>query len=364
MIDFSASVPSSLLADLGVPRGGRKVIDLAERSSVMDSLGESDFSLAAGGSLSNTLAGLGKMSQAARIASSFEAGPASPPRPLRLGLTGLVGHCHLSDFFSRKLGESGVSVLTDAAQPAASTGTVMVLTDEDAQRSFLSYPGDLQPFTVNATLAANIAAARLLVLEGYLFEVPGVEEAIAQAIAVAKVAGTTVVLTAGDAGIVRRFGDAMRCALSLGVDVLFANADEARELAQLGPAASAKEAAEHLAGRCKVVAVTDGAAGAHVSAWGETSHVDPVRCLELVDTCGAGDAFATGFLFAMLSGTRDVKAMGAAGARVAAAVCARSGNALSLADSEKVLETLVAEGIVAPPSTRGRRRSFEGALSS
>ncbi|KAK9831302.1 hypothetical protein WJX81_000167 [Elliptochloris bilobata] len=139
-----------------------------------------------------------------------------------------------------------------------------------------------------------------------------------------------------------------------GVYVLFANREEASAL--LGQDVSAEEAALALGPHCGLVAVTDGARGSCLSAMGRLQVVPPFWAPDQpVDTCGAGDAYAAGLLYARLSGL-DPAGMGAAAARAASAAIARRGAAISAADASKVVAA------VADRRVRGRGGAASWAL--
>ena len=99
----------------------------------------------------------------------------------------------------------------------------MVLTTEDANRTFLSYLGASQELHFSEEIAAAIASSRLLIIEGYLWEMPGAADVIRQAINVARACGALVALTAGDSAVVDRHRAELWGALRQGVDLLFMN---------------------------------------------------------------------------------------------------------------------------------------------
>jgi sugar/nucleoside kinase (ribokinase family) len=99
----------------------------------------------------------------------------------------------------------------------------MVLTTPDANRTMLSYLGTQHEVAIGSALEAAISSARMLLIEGYVWEMPNAAASIARAIEIAQRAGTLVVLTAGDAGCVQRNRDALWGALRQGADVLFTN---------------------------------------------------------------------------------------------------------------------------------------------
>jgi sugar/nucleoside kinase (ribokinase family) len=328
MIDLSAAVDDDALARLGAEKGSRRVIDVAERGAVLAALGDGGYTLSAGGSLSNTLAGLARLGAAV---------PGSARRPLRVAMAGLIGDDALGAFYAAQLRAAGVAVVSPRT-PGAATGTVAVLTSPDAQRTMLSYLGTPAPVALPPRMRASIAGAEMLVIEGYVWELPGAVATIADAVAAARAAGTAVALTAGDAGVVTRHGAEIWAVLEGGVDVLFTNAEEAAALVARRPGApgaapgatplGAEAAALALGPHAALVCVTNGSAGSALAALGEL-HVIPPYWLtaEPVCTCGAGDAFAAGLIFAYLR-RLDVPSMGRAAARVASAVLGRRGAAL------------------------------------
>lgn len=336
MVDFSAAVDDSFLDQLDVEKGGRRIISVEERASVLQQLDGSSYQVSAGGSLSNTLMALARLGAAEHEIHGRG--------QLRVAMDGIVGGDALSQFYSAQMANCGVSVLAQPG-PNSSTGTVMVLTTPDANRTFMSYLGTPAAVALTPQLTAAIAHARLLVIEGYVWEMPEAAASIAQALEVAHAHGTLVALTAGDVGLVRRQRDELWGALHSGVDLLFANRSEAAELLGKDPeSCSAREAALALGPFVDMVVVTDGASGSCISALGSLQVVPPHWTTSApVDTCGAGDAYAAGVLWAYLRGL-GVSAMGRAGARVASQVISRQGASLTLAAASALARELPAAG--------------------
>merc|ERR1719160_1241945 len=163
---------------------------------------------------------------------------------------------------------------------------------------------------LDAGTRAAIRGARLLLIEGYLWEMGATLGAVREAIAEARAAGAQVALTASDSTLVERHREDLLGVLAGGVDILFANADEARVLGGSEDVATASAA---LAGMCPLVATTDGHKGSCLYGMGRTHNVPPHWMpAPPVDTCGAGDAYAAGVLYALLQGA-GLDGMGRAG---------------------------------------------------
>lgn len=140
---------------------------VAERGAVIEALSGAPSQISAGGSLANSLVAVARLAGAASLRGGA---------PLSVAMAGAVGSDALGQFFQQQLQTAGVAFAT--APPADSqTGTVVVLTTPDAHRSFLSYFPP-EPLAVDAALEAAVRSARLVVIEGYLWELPGAKEAI------------------------------------------------------------------------------------------------------------------------------------------------------------------------------------------
>ncbi|KAG0585351.1 hypothetical protein KC19_2G004600 [Ceratodon purpureus] len=334
MVDFSGTVGDDLLEELGLVKGTRKVVNHEERGKVLRALDGRNYKLSAGGSLSNTLVALARLGVASSQSSAQN-----------VAMTGSVGSDALGDFYRTKLLRANVHFLS---QPVVdgTTGTVIVLTTPDAQRTMLSYQGMSSIVNFDSALAGSIAKSRVLVVEGYLWEISQTIEAIAQACEAARQQGVLVALTASDVSCVTRHRQQFWDVMCQSTDILFANADEARALCAFGDDSTPEQAAKHLNQFCPLVSVTDGVRGSYIGLRGEVVFIPPAPCVP-VDTCGAGDAYAAGILYGLLRGVPDVKGMGDLAARVAAIVVGQQGTrlkeeaAVELAESVNSLSDLL-----------------------
>lgn len=315
MVDLAARVEDGFLDRHSLSKGERKVVTHIERASILEDLDGSSYKASAGGSLANTLVALSRLGSG----------------QVRVGMAGVVGSDAIGQFFRAKIAKAGVEFLT-REESETTTGTVCVLTTPDANRTMLSFYGSAATFRMEEVLKEYIASAKVLVIEGYLWEMEGTKQAIAEAVDIARESGTLVALTASDATVVQRHRDELLEILPK-VDLLFANKTEAEALVG---AMTAAQCAAALGGLCSLVAVTDGSHGSFVSALGHVQHV-PAFWTDAppLDTCGAGDAYAAGLLFGMLKGL-DVYGMASVGARVASTVIRQRGARLSQADAERL----------------------------
>lgn len=315
------------------------MISVEERTKILELLADHQYQISAGGSLSNTLIDLARLGNA-------NGGEGS----IKVAMAGLVGGDALGAFYKSQMTAAGVSVLASVDEHVH-TGTVIVLTTGDAQRTLLSYLGTQNEVEIDAMLENAIKQTSILVIEGYMWELPNSVETIKKAIEVAKKYGVRVAMTAGDAGVVERHSSKIWDCILLGIDIFFTNAEEAAVLARhrpvetedrnvkrLGHAATVAEAAALcLSPYCPIVCVTDGSAGSIVASMGQIWVIPPHwNDAPPRDTCGAGDAWAAGFLFGILQGA-DIVSMGHIAARAASAVIAKHGPTLCPSSAESVV---------------------------
>jgi len=332
MVDITSTVDEALLSRFGVEKGGRRVLSsIDERSDVLTTLAEEDCEtqVTPGGSLANTLVAIARLSKAATRQEGST--------PLSVCLAGSCGSDALGQFFTSQLGHAGVSVMpvSETEGNGGHTGTVMVLSTADAQRSFLSFFTS-ERMAVPPALKSAISNSRLVVIEGYLWEMPNAFHAIQEVVALARASGAQVALTAGDPGVVARHREEMLQVLQEGGKhiILFANCEEACELLGRSRTCSGRDAAAALGSLCSVAVVTDGGKGSHVSALGEVHSLAAAMVPQgsALDTCGAGDAYAAGMCYAMMKGY-GFQTAGRFASEVAAVVVGRYGAQLQEPDA-------------------------------
>ena len=213
------------------------------------------------------------------------------------------------------------STRTPAAQDGVPTGRCLIVITPDAERTLNTYLGasaQLAPDDLDDELVAN---AQVLYLEGYLWDEPEAKEAFRRAMRIAHDAGNRVAFTLSDGFCVDRHRDEFLDLVEHDVDVLFANESEITSLYQVD---MFDDALQHVQNHCEIAALTRSEKGAVIVTRDEVHVVDAHPVAEVVDTTGAGDLYAAGFLFGLTHGY-DLGTAGRLGALAAAEVISHIG---------------------------------------
>ncbi|XP_020215432.1 uncharacterized protein LOC109799298 [Cajanus cajan] len=321
MVDFSGTVDDNFLKNLGLEKGTRKVVNHEERGRVLQAMDGCSYKAAAGGSLSNSLVALARLGTPA----------------IHVAMTGSVGSDPLGGFYREKLRRANVQFLSSPIKDGT-TGTVIVLTTPDAQRTMLAYQGTSSTVNYDTSLASAVSKTNILVVEGYLFELPDTIKTITKACEKARRNGALVAITASDVSCIERHFDDFWETIGNCVDLVFANGDEAKALCNFESKESAASAARYLSHFVPLVSVTDGPKGSYIGVKGEAVYIPPSPCVP-VDTCGAGDAYASGILYGLLRGISDLRSIGTLASKVAATVVGQQGTRLRISDAVQLAES-------------------------
>jgi len=274
IVDVLSPCDDGLVAGHGLQKGTMTLVDRERSAAVYASMGPGVE--VSGGSAANTAAGVASLGGTAAF-------------------IGKVADDELGRIFTHDLRASGVAYSTEPVASEVGTARCLVLVTPDAERTmntFLGVAGELGAGDVDEAL---VASARIAYLEGYLIGLEAAEAALERTVALARATGTTVALTLSDPLWVRLNRDAFT-ALLPAVDVLLANEEEALEVTF---SADLEAALAQLAASCPVVAVTRGARGVLATDGKDTVAVAAEPVDHVVDTTGAGDLFASGFLFGL-----------------------------------------------------------------
>jgi sugar/nucleoside kinase (ribokinase family) len=300
IVDVLANADDELLIRHSMTKGAMTLVD-AERAEALYSVMGSAIEVS-GGSAANTIAGVASLGA-------------------RAGFMGKIGNDQLGGIFRHDIQANGVVFETPSAKSATPTARCLIFVTPDAQRTLNTYLGaciEFGPDDVDATLVAH---SKVTYLEGYLWDPPAAKAAFLKAAKVAGEAGRKVALSLSDAFCVERHRAEFRELVREHVDILFANEAEICSLWQVD---SFDKALQATRGQCEVAALTRSARGSVILTGDEFHIVDAAKVHQVVDTTGAGDLYAAGFLYGYTAG-RDPYDCGRIGAIAAAEVIGHYG---------------------------------------
>jgi sugar/nucleoside kinase (ribokinase family) len=313
IVDVIAHAEEAFLVREGFVKGTMTLIDAPRAEALYQMMGPAVE--VSGGSVGNTMAGLASLGGSG-------------------GYIGKVRDDFLGQVYRHDITAVGIRFDTPAATSGPGTARCLVLVTPDGQRTMGTYLGacaDLGPADIDPDL---IAEAEITYLEGYLYDPPQAQEALRKAAAVAHAAGRKVALSLSDPFCVGRHRNAFRDLVDGHIDILFAN--EA-EICSLYETADFAEAAAAVRGHVAIAALTRSAAGSVILADSAEHVVAAAPVAHVVDTTGAGDLYAAGFLYGLTRGL-PLPTCGAIGSLCAAEIISHVG-----ARPETVLSRLVAE---------------------
>ncbi len=250
---------------------------------------------------------------------------------------GKVANDQFGDVFTHDIRAIGVHFDTPPLVDGAPTAQCLILVTEDAQRTMNTFLGasvQFAPEDVNEDIIAN---SDITYLEGYLFDAAPAKAAFFKAAEICAKNNRKLSLTLSDPFCVNRHREDFKKLVEEYVDILFCNEDEIKALYET---ATLEDAIESVRGKCEIVAITCGAAGSKIITEKETIDIAAAKPKRIVDTTGAGDVYAAGFLFGLTSG-KSLEQCGNLGSLAAAEVIDHYGPrpAVSLKD---LMETKIA----------------------
>ncbi|MBB4614633.1 adenosine kinase [Novosphingobium taihuense] len=274
IVDVMAPCDDADIERLGLAKGGMTLVDTARAKELYDAMGPARE--ISGGSAANTLAGLAALGA-------------------KCGFIGQVADDQLGEVFAHDIRAGGIAFETPSRADEPPTARCLIFVTPDGQRTMNTFLGASQFLPAEALDEAQIASASVLYLEGYLWDPEEPRKAMRRAITAARNAGRKVAFTLSDAFVISRHGDDFRELIEAGeIDILFANE---HELAALTGIEDFHAGLEQLAAKVPTVVVTRSENGAHAISNGEHAHVPAEPIAKVIDTTGAGDLFAAGFLY-------------------------------------------------------------------
>ena len=272
IVDVLVHAHDDQLDNLELTKGTMALVDENQAERLYASVGPGLET--SGGSAANTLAGIAQLGG-------------------RAGFIGRVRNDQLGGIFAHDIRSVGARFDTPAATDGPSTARCLIFVTPDAQRTMCTYLGasvGLDPSDLDLEM---VAQAKVLYLEGYLWDSDEAKRAFIAAAEVARAHGAEVALSLSDAFCVERHRDSFQQLVDGHVDILFANE---MEITSLYKANRFDEAAEQVRGRCRIAALTRSESGSVILNGSGTHHIEPYNLGPLVDTTGAGDLYAAGFL--------------------------------------------------------------------
>ena len=315
LVDVLTHQDDAFIEGQGLVRGSMTLIDAKRAIELYELVGSA--TQVSGGSAANTIAGVAALDAAGAY-------------------IGKVRDDQLGDIFADDMAELGVVYEVPRAGEGDPTGRCLILVSDDGERTLNTFLGasvGLSPEDIDASM---IHDAKILYLEGYLWDPPLAKAAMREAASHATGDDQRVALTLSDSFCVDRHRESFMDLIDLSVDVLFANQDEITSLVQVE---TVEQAIEQMSGRCEILVITRSAEGSTVvSPAGRIDvHAEPVA--HVIDTTGAGDLYASGFLVGLARGL-DLRVCAKMGSIAAAEVISHMGPRPEVDLSELVSRTI------------------------
>jgi len=299
IVDVISQEDESFITDHGLEKGAMSLIDADRAVELYGRM--TNPSQASGGSGANTLAGVASFGGTAAF-------------------IGKVRDDELGQAFRDDIRDIGVAFDVPAAADGPPTGRSMIVVTPDAERTMNTALGAATTLYAADIDTNLVQASQVLYCEGYIWDIDVTKDAIRTAIAAAKEAGRKVSFTLSDGFCVERHHADWQRLLDGPIDILFGNTDE---LAILTGTDDVAAGLESIRGKAEIVAITRSAEGSIIVTADQTIEV-PAEPVEVVDTTGAGDLYAAGFLYGLTSGT-DLATAGRYGSIAAAEVISHVG---------------------------------------
>lgn len=313
IVDVLSPTEDGFLQEHGLDKGMMTLIDTDRARQLYDAMGPGVE--VSGGSAANTLAGLASLGGNGAY-------------------VGKVRNDTLGGVFHHDINAIGVDYRTPAATEGESTARCLIFVTPDAQRTMQTYLGVSIQLGPNDIDEGAVQDSQITYLEGYLFDPPEAKQAFVKAAEIAHAAGRKVALTLSDPFCVDRHRAEFMHLISGHVDIVFANEEETKSLFEVD---DFDEALQQMRGHCEIAAMTRSEKGSVIVAGDDIHVVDAAPVDRVIDTTGAGDLFAAGFLYGLTQG-RELSDCGRIGGLAAAEIIGHYG-----ARPEASLKALLAD---------------------
>ena len=317
IVDILAQVDDSAVSDLGLNKGGMALMTTEQQGDVLTKIHDPSLTFASGGSAANTMVAI-KQSGGTGV------------------YAGKVTDDPNGQFYKKDMEDAGIPFYVPmAAEGNDSTGSCVVLTTPDAERTMCTHLG------ISTTLKKSeldfdlLAQSKCSYVEGYLWDADDPREASIATFEECKKLGVPAAFSFSDPFLVDRYGDQFKDVVKDYCDIVFCNADEAKMFMGVD---NLDACAEKLGAICDLVFITDGGNGCHVIEKGKASQIEGFK-VKAVDTVGAGDSFAGGVLYGITNGLSNQQSA-KWGNYFAAQVVAKFGPRLNESQESKKAEIL------------------------
>ena len=278
IVDIIARCDDNFISAEGLAKGGMRLIDAYEADRLYAKMGPAiEMS---GGSAANTCAGLASLGASTAF-------------------IGKVAGDQFGTVFAHDIRAIGVEYETPQSHSNTPTARCLVLVTPDGERTMSTYLGASTELGNGEIVPELIRSAHITYLEGYLFDPPEAKAAFHEAARIAAEAGRQVALSLSDTFCVERHRAAFRSLIQGGVDVLFGNQEEVCALYKTD---TLEDALPQLRAECTLAAVTRSGDGSIIMTPEDTIEIAAAHVEEVVDTTGAGDLYAAGFLYGLARG--------------------------------------------------------------
>lgn len=284
IVDVIAHTEDDFLVARKMQKGSMNLIDEATALDIYGAMGPA--TIISGGSAANTVVGAASLGATA-------------------GFIGKIRNDEAGEHYRHDMRATGVAFDSTAAEDGPATARSFILVTPDGERTMNTYLGACQGLSAADVEADLVRSAKIVYLEGYLWDPPAAKDAFRKAVEIAHGAGNLVSLTLSDSFCVDRYRDEFLALMRGGhVDILFANIHELKALYQTADENAALDALrnENLPHEHFLAAITRSEEGAMVVTRGSTQSVKAHPVERVVDTTGAGDLFAAGFLAGLVKG--------------------------------------------------------------
>jgi sugar/nucleoside kinase (ribokinase family) len=300
IVDVIGRCDHAFLTEHELAKGHMRLVDADTAARLYAAMGPATE--ISGGSVANTIVGM----------ASFGA---------RAAFIGNVADDEFGRIFAHDIRAAGVKFSAPPAKTGTPTARSLILVTPDGERTMNTFLGVSPELDQDAVDAELIRAARIVYLEGYLFDRPEAKSAFYRAAEIATVASRQVALSLSDGFCVDRHRSEFLALIRERVDILFANESEVTSLYQT---ASFEEAARHASADVRIAVLTRSAKGSMILDGDRVVSVPAVRVGPVVDTTGAGDLYAAGFLYGLTTG-RDLEDAARLGSLAAAEIISHIG---------------------------------------